>query len=68
MTPPMASVKLRPLLERITSSAGTANLVLNALSAPVFLVDGEDRLHLVNNAAEQFFRASAASLIGRGRC
>ena len=65
MTAPLASVKLRPLLKRITSSAGTANLVLNALSAPVFLVDGEDRLHLVNNAAEQFFRASAASLIGR---
>ncbi|HZF32379.1 MAG TPA: ATP-binding protein [Candidatus Angelobacter sp.] len=61
----MASVKLRPLPERITSSASTANLVLNALSAPVFLVDGADRLHLVNNAAEQFFRASAASLIGR---
>jgi two-component system nitrogen regulation sensor histidine kinase GlnL len=65
MTAPMASVKLRPLPERLTSSAGSANLVLNALSAPVFLVDGEDRLHLVNNAAEQFFRASAASLIGR---
>jgi len=65
MTAPMASVKLRPLPERLTSSVSSANLVLNALSAPVFLVDGEDRLHLVNNAAEQFFRASAASLIGR---
>jgi len=65
MTAPVASVKLRPLPDRIASSASTANLVLNALSAPVFLVDGEDRLHLVNNAAEQFFRASAASLIGR---
>jgi len=65
MRAPVASVKLRPLPERITSSASTANLVLNALSAPVFLVDGADRLHLVNNAAEQFFRASAASLIGR---
>jgi two-component system nitrogen regulation sensor histidine kinase GlnL len=65
MSAPVASVKLRPLLERITSSAATANLVLNALSAPVFLVDGDDRLQLVNNAAEQFFRASAASLVGR---
>jgi two-component system nitrogen regulation sensor histidine kinase GlnL len=65
MTAPVASVKLRPLPDRIASSASTANLVLNALSAPVFLVDGEDRLHLVNNAAEQFFRASAASLVGR---
>jgi two-component system, NtrC family, nitrogen regulation sensor histidine kinase GlnL len=65
MTAPVASVKLRPLPEGFTSAASSANLVLNALSAPVFLVDGEDRLHLVNNAAEQFFRASAASLIGR---
>jgi len=65
MRAPVTSVRLLPVLERITNSAATANLVLNALSAPVFLVDGEDRLHLVNNAAEQFFRASAASLIGR---
>ncbi len=65
MSAPVASVKVLPVLERITSSAATANLVLNALSAPVFLVDGEDRLRLVNNAAEQFFCASAASLIGR---
>jgi two-component system, NtrC family, nitrogen regulation sensor histidine kinase GlnL len=65
MSPPVASVKLLPVLERITSSAATANLVLNALSAPVFLVDGENRLQLVNNAAEQFFSASAASLVGR---
>jgi two-component system nitrogen regulation sensor histidine kinase GlnL len=65
MSAPVASVKLLPVLERITSSAATANLVLNALSAPVFLVDGEIRLQLVNNAAEQFFSASAAALIGR---
>jgi len=65
MSAPVASVKVLSVLERITSSATTANLVLNALSASVFLVDGEDRLRLVNNAAEQFFRASAASLIGR---
>jgi two-component system nitrogen regulation sensor histidine kinase GlnL len=65
MSAPVTSMRLIPVLERITNSAATANLVLNALSAPVFLVDGEDRLHLVNAAAEQFFRASAASLIGR---
>ncbi len=65
MSAPVASVKRLPLLERITNSAATANLVLNALSAPVFLIDGKDRLHLVNNATEQFFRASAAALIGR---
>ena len=65
MSAPVASMRLLPVLERLTNSAATANLVLNALSAPVFLIDGEDRLHLVNNAAEQFFRASAASLIGR---
>src|SRR5262249_40648716 len=65
MSAPAASLKLLPVLERTTSSAATANLVLNALSAPVFLGDGENRLHLVNNAAEQFFRASAASMVGR---
>ncbi len=65
MSAPVASVKRLPLLERITNSTATANLVLNALSAPVFLIDGRDRLHLVNNATEQFFRASAAALIGR---
>jgi two-component system, NtrC family, nitrogen regulation sensor histidine kinase GlnL len=65
MSAQVASMRLLPVLERLTNSAATANLVLNALSAPVFLIDGEDRLHLVNNAAEQFFRASAASLIGR---
>jgi two-component system nitrogen regulation sensor histidine kinase GlnL len=65
MSAPVTPMRLIPVLERITNSAATANLVLNALSAPVFLVDGEDRLHLVNAAAEQFFRASAASLIGR---
>jgi len=65
MSPSSASVKLLPLLERTAGTAATANLVLNALSAPVFLVDGNNCLHLVNNATEQFFRASAASLIGR---
>ena len=65
MSPSSASVKLLPLLERTAGTAATANLVLNALSAPVFLIDGNNCLHLVNNATEQFFRASAASLIGR---
>jgi two-component system nitrogen regulation sensor histidine kinase GlnL len=65
MSAPVASVRRLSPLERITSSAATANLVLNALSAPVFLIDGDDRLQLVNNATEQFFRASAATLVGR---
>ncbi len=65
MSTPAASVQLRPPPDRPASGAIAPAVVLNALSAPVFMVDSEDRFRLVNNAAEQFFGASAASLIGR---
>jgi two-component system nitrogen regulation sensor histidine kinase GlnL len=65
MTTPAASVQLRPVPERAANIAFAPGLVLNALPAPVFMVDAEDRFRLVNNAAEQFFSASAASLLGR---
>ena len=65
MTTPAASIHLRPVPERPVTIAFASSLVLNALPAPVFMVDGENRFRLVNNAAEQFFSASAASLIGR---
>jgi two-component system, NtrC family, nitrogen regulation sensor histidine kinase GlnL len=65
MTVPAASVQLRPAPERAANIAFVPSLVLNALPAPVFMVDGEDRFRLVNNATEHFFSASAASLIGR---
>jgi two-component system nitrogen regulation sensor histidine kinase GlnL len=42
-----------------------ANAILNALADPVFTVDPENRFGTLNNAAEQFFAASAASLVGR---
>lgn len=45
--------------------AGAADLILNALAEPVFVLDREDRITFVNPAAEQFFRASATALVGR---
>ncbi len=39
--------------------------VLNALPEPVFAIDAEGRIAYVNMAAEQFFDASASSLLGR---
>ncbi len=42
-----------------------AAAILNALSRPLFVVDGDDRVTYVNMAAEQFFKASSAQLIGR---
>src|SRR5262245_1649908 len=65
MTTPAAPVQLRPVPERPANIAFAPGLMLNALPAPVFMVDAEDRFRLVNSAAEQFFSASAASLIGR---
>jgi two-component system nitrogen regulation sensor histidine kinase GlnL len=65
MTTPAASVQLHPVQLRGSNAAFAPGLVLNALPAPIVMVDGEDRIRLVNNAAEQFFSASAAALIGR---
>ncbi len=39
--------------------------VLNALPAPVIVVDESDRIALVNLAAEQFFDSGASTLLGR---
>jgi len=65
MTTPAASIQLRPAPEPPVGIGVAPGLVLNALPAPVFLLDREDRFRFVNNAAEQFFSASAAALIGR---
>ncbi len=40
-------------------------VILNTLAQPLVVVDGEDRLTYVNQAAEQFFAASANALLGR---
>ncbi|RDD62097.1 two-component system sensor histidine kinase NtrB [Ferruginivarius sediminum] len=42
-----------------------ASAILNALAEPVFVVDEAGRFRRLNNAAEQFFAASAQTLIGR---
>ena len=46
------------------SAAGDPGAVLSALAVPVIVVDGSDDLIFVNPAAEQFLRASAATLSG----
>ncbi len=38
--------------------------ILNAIPAPVFVVDGNDDLTFLNAAAEQFFQGSEATLLG----
>ncbi len=48
------------LLQRCDPAA-----VLNALPAPVLVVDRDDRIALVNPAAEQFFDSGASTLLGR---
>lgn len=51
----------RPSNEHLTD----ADLILNALPAPLFIIDGQDRLHRINVAAETFLGASTSSLAGR---
>jgi two-component system nitrogen regulation sensor histidine kinase GlnL len=42
-----------------------ADQILNALTASVIAVDGDDRLRSINAAGEQFFQASAGHLLNR---
>jgi two-component system nitrogen regulation sensor histidine kinase GlnL len=42
-----------------------ADQILNALTASVIAVDGDDRLRSINAAGEQFFQASAGYLLNR---
>ncbi len=42
-----------------------AGLVLNAIARPILVIDGADRVAYLNQAAEQFFKASTSSVIGR---
>ena len=46
-------------------STPDAVAILNALAKPVFVIDGADRFTYLNHAGEQFFEASARSLIGQ---
>ena len=56
----MKTVSKESLLERCDPAA-----ILNALPAPVIVVDEADRIALVNPAAEQFFDSGANTLLGR---
>ncbi len=49
----------------VTEKPVGADLVLNALTASVIAIDGEDRLRSINAAGEQFFQASAGHLLNR---
>ncbi len=42
-----------------------ATTILDLLPAPVVVIDSQDRVSLVNGAAEQFFRTSAQQMQGR---
>jgi len=42
-----------------------AALVLNAIARPILVIDGANRVAFLNQAAEQFFEASASTIIGR---
>jgi two-component system nitrogen regulation sensor histidine kinase GlnL len=49
---------------RSSPGAGIEAAVLDALVAPVIVVDGQDEVRYVNAAGEQFFGASQAALLG----
>ncbi|MDG6094081.1 PAS domain-containing protein [Acetobacter sp. AN02] len=57
-----------PVCERVRKVTGTetdSELVLENLPAPVVLVDGRDRIRVVNHAAENFFARSRTLIRGR---
>jgi len=56
----MKTVPRASVLDRCDPAA-----ILNALPAPVIVVDESDRIVLVNPAAEQFFDSGANTLLGR---
>ncbi len=47
------------------AAAFDSGMLLNALPAPAFAVDGQGAFRFVNVAAEAFFESSAATLMGR---
>lgn len=67
MNMPASAITLRKRspARQILEPASDAALILNALPAPLLVVDGQDRLLRVNAAAENFFSASASTLTGR---
>ncbi|SLN54660.1 two-component system sensor histidine kinase NtrB [Oceanibacterium hippocampi] len=58
MTGPFAR-RWRPIDENRNAA------VINALPAPLLVIDGEERIALVNPAAESFFGSSATLLVGQ---
>jgi two-component system nitrogen regulation sensor histidine kinase GlnL len=52
-------------LQGHSGSQQDAVAILNALANPVFVIDGTDHFTYLNHAGEQFFEASAQSLVGR---
>lgn len=62
---PATFLRKRSLARQSAGQATNSDLILNALPAPLLIVDGDDRLQRANAAAESFFGASASSLSGR---
>ena len=52
-------------LQGLSGSPPDADAILNALAKPVFVINGTDHFTYLNHAGEQFFEASAQSLVGR---
>jgi two-component system nitrogen regulation sensor histidine kinase GlnL len=48
-----------------TAAPPDGALVLNAIARPILVIDGEDAISYLNQAAEQFFKTSASGLLGR---
>jgi two-component system nitrogen regulation sensor histidine kinase GlnL len=66
MASPSAHIATRPESVLGADPVQRYEAILNALSDPVLVVDGDARILLSNSAAEQFFQASAVMLAGRG--
>ncbi|MEQ8357276.1 MAG: ATP-binding protein [Kiloniellaceae bacterium] len=59
--------KVSDIFARRAARNGTpgASAILTAMAVPLFVVEGDDHISYVNQAAEQFFASSDANLIGR---
>lgn len=65
MSPQTAILRRPPELDSAISRPIDAGAMLGALVAPVIVVDQVDMIIYINPAAEQFFHASAATLVGQ---
>ncbi|MGH6933152.1 MAG: PAS domain-containing protein [Dongiaceae bacterium] len=65
MPPHSTAIRIQDAVGRSTSPKIDAEAVLNAVAAPTIVVDRAGRVAYVNTAAEQFFHASATTLVNQ---